>query len=181
MYRSNRTYKVNAIVIARKNRQEADKIITVFSKEYGKMRLLAKGIRKISSKRAAYLEVFSHVSMVVYAGSGIDTITEVSSISQSRPINLESVSVAYFYCELINVLMPERQEHGDVYDLLANSLQNVGLENLYAQSKQFTLTLLRSLGYLEQTKELHGKELQAFIESITERRLRTPSLIRQLL
>ena len=54
-----RTYKVNAIVLARRNIGEADKLITLFTKEYGKKKVLAKGIRRVSSRRAPYLEQFS--------------------------------------------------------------------------------------------------------------------------
>lgn len=186
MYRSNaKVTKAEGIILSRKNIGEADRIVTVFTKEYGKMRLMAKGIRKTASRRAPYLEIFAHVRIVIHMGKGMESITEVTPVGAQDLLrnDLERISVAYFYCELINHLLPEKQEHRDVFVLLRDALDHLRtceVDAIGGQSKMFALTLLRSLGFLEHTRDLGGKELQTFIESITERRLRTPRLIRQI-
>lgn len=178
-------FKAEGIILLRKNIGEADRIVTVFTKEYGKLRLIAKGIRKTSSRRSGHLEIFSHVHLVIHQGKSMDSITEVSQVDVSETLgkDLEGISVAYFYCELINMLLPEKQEHRDVFELLVDALDNLkgdAKSEVQRQSKTFALTLLRTLGFLEASRDLRGKELQTFIENITERRLRTPKLIRQI-
>lgn len=186
MYRPNgKASKAHAVILSRKNIGEADRIITVFTKEHGKMRLLAKGVRKSASRRAPHLEIFSSVALVIHQGKSMDTITEVTPLSPSSRIvhDLEHISVAYFYCELVNLLLPEKQEHRNVYVSLVEALEALGRsdgEQLHVQTKTFALSLLRELGFLDTHKQLSGKELQSFIENITERRLRTPKLIRQI-
>lgn len=186
MYRSNgKVTKAEGVILSRKNVGEADRIITVFTKEYGKLRLLAKGVRKTASRRGPHLEIFSHVILMIHQGKMMDTITEVTPFPKSNQVrlDLERISVAYFYCELVNLLLPEKQEHRDVFDDLTNALSALGTtdaDKLHLQTKSFALGLLRSLGFLETHRKLGGEELQTFIENITERKLRTPKLIRQI-
>jgi DNA repair protein RecO len=125
------------------------------------------------------------VYVVIHQGKGMESITEVTPVGQQDELrdDLERISVAYFYCELVNLLLPEKQEHRDVFILLTDALdalRNGTHDSIGGQSKTFALTLLRYLGFLESTRDLGGRELQTFIENITERRLRTPKLIRQI-
>lgn len=187
MYRDRgKLFKAEGIVLSRKNTGEADKIVTVFSKEHGKLRLVAKGIRKVSSRRAPHLEVFTQCQLVIHTGGPIDSITEVTPIHTYEHIraDLQRITLAYFYCELVSVLLAEKQEHADIYVLLLDALNQLNARpanEQRAESREFTLELLWRLGFLPRTKKLAGAKLQAFIESITERHLKTPKLVRQLL
>ena len=186
MYRRNgKVYKAEGVILSRRNIGEADRVLTVFTKEYGKLRLIAKGIRKVNSKRSPHLEIFMHCALVIHRGTTLDSVTEVTPIHIFERIrnDLDRVSVAYLYCELVSVLLAEHQEHGDIYTLLAGALTNLDAEGLIdrLESREFTLDLLWSLGFLPRSKRLSGAKLQSFVESISERRLRTPKLVRLLL
>lgn len=179
-------YRAEGIILKRKNTGEADRIITVFTREYGKIRLIAKGIRKVKSRRAPFLEVFSRVVLLIHTGKGMDSISEASAVVAYPSIrkDLEKVSVAYFLCELVDVLLPEKQEHRDVYLLLSDALAGLNgaaAPAIYAQSRQFALSLLWALGFLPRERKLTGPALQAFIENITEKDLRTPAFVRKIL
>ena len=181
-----RVYKADGIILKRKNVGEADRILTSFTKEYGKLRAIAKGIRKVSSRRAPHLEVFTHVTMVIHSSKTLDSVSEVSPIETFSYLrsDLVRVSLGYYLCELIDSLLPERQKHEDIYKLLQESLASLNdkhFHTIYYLSKQFTLELLWRLGFLPREKDLSGAKLQAFIESITERRLKTPPFARRLL
>lgn len=178
MYRaSGKLYKAEGVILSRRNFGEADKILTVFTKEYGKIRLIAKGIRRIKSKRAPHLEPFIQCLLVVHKGQTLDSVVEVTPITifEHIRIDLTKISIAYVYCELVSMLLAEKQEHRDIYALLVHALQT------QLSVREFTLELLWTLGFLPRTKRLTGEKLQAFVESITERRLRTPKLVRHLL
>ena len=182
---SGRVQKARGVILKRKNTGEADRIVSLFTKEFGKLRVIAKGIRKVSSKRAPHLEVFTHVECVIHTGKSMDIVSEVNPIHAYPAIrsDLQRVSVAYYLCELVDSLLPERQEQEEVYTLLTNSL--IQLEqpetSIYLVSRMVTLELLWTLGFLPPQKTLSGKELQAFVESITERKLKSTHFARLLL
>lgn len=180
-----RIYKTEAIILKRKNYREKDRIITVFTKEYGKIRLIGRGIRRINSRRAPFLEIFSRAAIVAYHGKVFDSISEVQGVSDFALLrqDLKKVGIAYLLCELVDALLPEKQEHRDVYNLLLGALYSLntkGTPGLHQIGRKFALELLWCLGFLPRGQMLQGTKLQDFIENITEKRLRSPKLIRQL-
>lgn len=187
MYRSNgKLYKVEGIILSRKNYGEADRIVSVFSKEYGKLRLMAKGVRKISSRRAPHLEIFTHCVLMVRRGNGLDSISDTQTIESFETIrsHLDRVGLAYFYCELVAALLADQQEHEDIFAMLLDALRSLNAPETngkYAESREFTLELLWTLGFLPRSKRLTGTKLQAFVESVTERSLTSPKMVRRLI
>lgn len=171
-------YKVEAIILRRRNIGEADRVLTIFTKEYGKIIVIAKGIRKITSHRAPYLEIFSHVNLMLHRGKIRDTVCEANPIDGFMNLRkrLPSINTAYYVCELTDALLAEKQEHQDVFGLLTSALVAIEHESTAEESfhtEQFALTLLRILGYLPPEKELLSRHIQPFIERITERRIKT--------
>lgn len=181
-----RVYKAEGIILKRKNVGEADRILTMYTKEYGKVRAIAKGVRKTTSRRAPHLEIFMRVGAVLHAGKTLESISEVTPIEIYAGIrtDLARVSMAYYLCELVDSLLPERQEHRDVFVLLADALDAVRdapSPGIYGISKSFTLELLWALGFLPEHKELTGEKLQNFIETITERRIKSTHFAKLLM
>lgn len=178
-------YRIDALILKRRNVGEGDRIITVFTKEYGKMRLLAKGVRRITSRRAPYLELFNHVRLLVHRGKMMDIITEAEMVESFDTVrtDLTRVGIAYYLCELTDVLLPENQEHQDVFALLVDSLGEIPRytsEQLPIFAGRVSFALLTTLGFLAKGKEPLGTELIAFIERIAEKRLKTPKFYRLL-
>lgn len=185
MYRqSGKLYKAEGIILSRKNYGETDRIITIFTKEYGKLRAIAKGVRRITSRRGPHLEVFTRAEFMLYKGNTLDSVSEVNPLDTFEHLrsNLKQVGIAYLYCELVSSLLADRQEHSDIYELLRFALVKLDAgEAVATDSREFTLELLWTLGFLPRNKRLTGAKLEAFVESVTERRLKTPKLVRKLL
>lgn len=179
-----RVYTTHAIVLKRRNVGEADRILTIFSKEYGRMRVVAKGIRRVSSRRAPHLEVFSHVTLMLHKGKTWESVTEVTPIDSFLKLraSLPRVSAAYYLCELVDALTAERQEHREVYTLLLNALTALaeGSEEPLPLTERFALALLRTLGFLAQDRELTAGQIEPYIEGIIEKHLRTPKILSKL-
>ena len=72
--------------MARRNFGEADRILVIFSKNFGRLSLLAKGIRKPKSRKRGHLEVFSHVRFQASTGHGLDLMTEAEAIGDFKEI-----------------------------------------------------------------------------------------------
>jgi DNA repair protein RecO (recombination protein O) len=181
-----RVYKAEGIILKRKNIGEADRILTVFTKEYGKIRAVAKGIRKTTSRRAPHLEVFNRAAIVFHVGKTLDHLSEVTTLDAFERLrtDLARVSMAYYIAELIDSLLPERQEHPEVYAQFCaamSSIQNGASAGIYKTGKDFTLTLLWTLGFLPEGKILTGQKLQDFIETITERRIKSTDFAKLLI
>lgn len=178
-------YSVEGIVLKRHSVGEADRILTVFTRQRGKLRLIAKGIRRITSRRAGHLEVFSDVILMVHAHKGLDIVTEAQRVKGTL-IEAESAGLGYAYCmcELVDQLLADGQEHPDVFYLLKESLKTVGSSAdarvWQATMSRFVHELLRNLGFLTATRNLPEGEMKEYIESITERKLHSWPLLTQL-
>jgi len=178
-----KTYKVEAIILKRQNYSEADKILTVFSKEKGKLKVIAKGVRKITSRRAGSLELFNHLSLVVCEGKGLDSIIEVNVINSfpSWRVNLRSIGVAYYLCELVDRLTVDGQEHMAVFFVLLESLKTNSSKKARQIILSFEKQLLNLLGFGIPEKYLHDTEsLKTYIEEITEKKIISPKVIKEI-
>lgn len=177
-------YKAEGIILKRKNIGEADKILTLFTKQRGKIRLLAKGIRKITSRRSGHLEVFSHVYVLVRTGKSFEYITEVTSTPiDGFRTDLRRASMGYYVCELVDALMPDHEEHVSVFELLHRALRSLStMESEQSMNKEvytFALALLETLGYLPRGKVMNI-DIHEYIEHIVERKLKTPRILTKI-
>ncbi|MDO8451945.1 MAG: DNA repair protein RecO [bacterium] len=184
---ASRYYKAQAVILKRRSVGETDRIITLFTREHGKISAVARGVRRISSRRAGHIEVFSHVSVTLYHGKTMDTVIEVERRLPwaDLPVNdLWHLSHSYYICELVDKLLPERQRDVDVYESLTSSLQKVFRCKSVREAEEtvytFALSLLWSLGYLPRSEWMHEASVAPFIERIIERRLHTWALLKKI-
>ena len=73
-------YRDEAIVLRTQKLGEADRIITLLTREHGRVRAVAKGVRRTRSKFGARLEPGSHIDIQLYTGRTFDTVTQVESV-----------------------------------------------------------------------------------------------------
>ena len=172
------SYKAEAIVLKRTNLGEADRLVTVFSKHSGKLVLLAKGIRRLTSRKKGHLELFNRVKLQVANGKNLDIVTEAETINNFSNLrrNLNRVRIAYLLLELVDKLTAENQEHREVYALLCENLSqlngNSASNNLIAD---FETQLLTWLGF--GLPNHHDRaSLEAHILTIIEKPLNSKKL-----
>jgi DNA repair protein RecO (recombination protein O) len=80
-------YKEQGIVLGATKLAEADKIVTILTQNSGKIRAVAKGIRRTQSRFGARLEPFTHVNLLLYRGRNLDTVTQVEILSPFRTVS----------------------------------------------------------------------------------------------
>ena len=78
------TYLIQGLILKHKDYREADRLITIYSREYGKITALARGTRKISSKLAGSLEPFTLADFMIARGRNFDTIASLEVIKNFR-------------------------------------------------------------------------------------------------
>jgi DNA repair protein RecO (recombination protein O) len=177
-----RRYSSEAIVLARRNFSEADRILTVYSKHYGKITLIAKGVRKPKSRKRGSIEVFSYIKFSAARGKNLDIVTEVELIDSLKEIrsNLKKTSVAYYFVEAVNKLTKEGEENKPLFYLLADHLKSLKVsKNLKKLRLDFIYRLLVLLGYWPKGKKL--EKADEVIEEITERELNSKRVGRRIL
>lgn len=176
-----RTYSAEGIILSRRNYGEADRVITIFCKHQGKVRVVAKGVRRINSRKKGALELFNHSRFFFARGRNMDIVAEVETKHNFNVWrkDLSRVGVAYHLCELVNRLTPLEQEHSEIFDLLfesLNSLDKIDYWAIFPYIQSFKVKLLEELGYLERGKQIPNN-LDLYIEDLINGQLRTKKFL----
>ncbi|MBI5358629.1 DNA repair protein RecO [Candidatus Amesbacteria bacterium] len=179
-----RSYTDEGIVIKRHNFGEADKIITLYTKSLGKITLMARGVRKLISKRAGSLDLFNQIKFHAVSGRGeMDTLTEVCLLTNysAWKKHLGRVNIAYQLCELVDKLTADRQSHPEIYSILSLFLSQISSLGADWELKieNCKLKILTELGYWHEDKK-HMGNLDDLIESLSERPLHAHKILIRL-
>lgn len=118
------TFKVEAVVLKTDDFGDANRVITLFTKEYGKIEANAYGCRRSRSPLSGALQMFNHISAELTRGTKIDTIREVEIIHfyDALTSDLERLAYASLLFEIINRMTLPRQQELETFDLLTKSL-----------------------------------------------------------
>lgn len=173
------SYRIEGIVIKRIRYKDHDRIITLLTRELGKISVIAKGVRKSSSKRLGHVELFNQIEAVVYKGKGLDILGETSlktffSLPDLNHKNkLSKIISAYQLTELVDAFLPENQANEQIYDWLVESFNHLHIKQHSTQlTDAFKLRLLQNLGYWP-LSENAPVNIDHFVESLLEKPLKT--------
>lgn len=150
------SFSTEGFILKRKNFGEADKLITLFTKNHGKVISVARGVRKITSRRAGSLELLNHVKVSLHQTKGLPILTE-AQIQNTFPDlkeDLNKISIAFLVLELTDRLFEEGQENRNVFDLISDTISRIDKAQTLAEAKKFQISfqikLLTEMGYLPQ-------------------------------
>jgi DNA repair protein RecO (recombination protein O) len=121
-------YRDQGVVLRTIKLGETDRIVTIFTQGHGKIRAVAKGIRKPGSRFGARLEPTSHVALQCYKGRELDIVTQVETIESNRALRehygclTHSVSML----EATDQVAPEREPNPPLYRMLVGALRTLG-------------------------------------------------------
>ena len=167
-----RTYKDEAIVLARRNFSEADRILSVYSKNHGRLSLIAKGVRRPQSRKRGHLEVFNRIRFQAAKARNLDIITEAEVKNDFSDIrkDLKKVSLAYYFMEVVGRTTREEEPNPRVYLIVLENLEKLkGERRLKSLRKEFISSILTTLGFWPKGRALTNPD--GFLESVTERQL----------
>lgn len=175
-----RLYKTEAIIVRRINFGEADRILTLLTPNYGKIRVRAPGVRKITSRRSSHIELLNLSALTLYrsAHSSLPILTEAQTLEEFLSIKktLRKIGFAYYICELIDTFCAEREENRGIFFLTKNALFRLTSETMGSLVvSDFEDELLVLSGFLPRQHKLVDK--RTFIESILEKKLITKRLL----
>lgn len=151
--RRQRVYRTDAIVLKRSDFGEADRLLTVFTPGQGKLKVIAKGARKPSSRKSGHLELFSRGHFVMAVGRELDIVTQAETLEPYLPLreDLLRTTYAYYFAELADAFTAERDENRPLFALLSDALGWLcWADDLQLAARYFELQLLSLVGYQPQ-------------------------------
>ena len=122
-----RSFRAESIVLKHSEWGEADRILTLFTREQGKIKAIAKGVRKIRSRRAGHLEPFTHVSLQLASSKDMPIVTQAETIESFPALREDLVSIgqASYLIELLDRFTYEEGENVALFNLLRSSLERL--------------------------------------------------------
>ncbi len=153
-----RLYKDEGIVLRTMKLGEADRIVTVFTRGNGKIRAVAKGIRKTKSRFGARLEPFTRVELMVYRGRNLDTITQADIIDAFGAVRSDyrRLTAAAALAEMVEKITDERERAFSTYSLLLAGLEALESDKGATVVPAFLIKLLSISGYHPELKSCAG-------------------------
>jgi DNA repair protein RecO (recombination protein O) len=120
-------YRDEGVVLRTIKLGEADRIVTLMALGHGKVRAVAKGIRKTTSKFGARLEPTSRVAFQCYRGRELDVVTQVETIEANRHLREEYALLTHAIpmLEAVDQVAPEREPNPAVYRMLTGALRTL--------------------------------------------------------
>ena len=127
MSHRDRIYRTHALVLSRRDYNEADRILRVFTPSLGKLELIAKGIRKTTSRKAGHLELFTHASLLIAQARTWDIVTEAATVENFRHLreSLEAIGRANYVGELVDSFSEADNENLPLWELLLFALREL--------------------------------------------------------
>jgi DNA repair protein RecO (recombination protein O) len=117
-------YKTEGIVLKSMEYEEADKIVTIYTKDYGKITAIAKGVRKTKSKFGSSLEILTHSNFLIYKGRNIDIVSQTEILESFFSTSKEVIKFAFAVncVEVVNRLTEEQEINIGLFNLLKEVL-----------------------------------------------------------
>ena len=148
-----RVYQTEAIIIKRINLGEADRILTLYTPEHGKVKAVAKGSRRPRSKLGGHVELLTYSQLLLAHGRNLEIVTQAQTIDSFLPLkeNLKRMSCGLYISELVDAFSEEHAENGKLFRLLLETLHQLSqLEKNDIALRYFELQLLNFTGYRPQ-------------------------------
>jgi len=147
------TYQADAIVLRRVDYGEADRILTLLTREHGKLSAIAKGARK-SKTRGAALDLFTRAQMMLAKGHNLDVVAQVQRRGDVRHVagDVQRTAHACLVAEVVDKVLEDRHPVDDLFDLVVVTLERFNdLARLpRVDGAWFLMRVLDLLGYQPQ-------------------------------
>lgn len=154
------TYLADAIVLRRLDYGDADRILTLLTREHGKLAAIAKGARRSKARVGSSLDLFGRSRMMLARGRHLDVVAQVERRGDVRNIsgNLRRTAYAGLVSEIADKVLEDRHPVDDVFELVALTLDRLNDpgRSARADAAWFLMRMLDQLGYQPQLQDCAG-------------------------
>ncbi|TAK33028.1 MAG: DNA repair protein RecO [Chloroflexota bacterium] len=148
-----RVYKTEAVVLKRFSLGEADRILTLYTPNLGKLHAIAKGVRRTKSRLGGHVELFTRSALMLAHGQNLDVLTGAQTLDSFLPLrdDLQRTSWGIYAIELVEQFTADQVENFPLYRLLVETLHRLcDAPDGELVLRYFELQLLRLVGFQPQ-------------------------------
>lgn len=148
-----RTFRTEAIVLRRIDFGEADRLLTLYSRDWGKIKAIAKGARKPQSRKTGHVELFMRTEFLIARGRDLGIITQAEMVESYEALRGDLIRTTYasYAVELLDRFTAEEDKNPRLYSLLNEALRwFAGAPDLRLVARYYELRLLALAGYQQQ-------------------------------
>ncbi|HNK63041.1 MAG TPA: DNA repair protein RecO [Anaerolineales bacterium] len=162
-----RSVRASAVVLRHADWGEADRLLTLYTRDQGMVRALAKGARKVTSRKAGHLQPFTYITVQLAKGRDLLIITQVETVNAFLPLHDDLVKTGYAAYVVELLLRFSYEEEGAnpaVFKLLVDTLDRIEKdEDAWLAIRYYEMRLLDAVGFRPQLFECAncGREIQA--------------------
>ena len=145
-----RSVRVEAVVLRHVDWGEADRLLSLYTREMGKIRSVAKGARKQRSRKAGHLEPFTRVTLQLARGRDLWIVTQAETVDAYLPMREDLALTGYtaYVVELLDRFTYEEGENRSLYALLVDTLGRISSgEPIFLAVRYYEIRLLDLLGF----------------------------------
>ncbi|MDR5709140.1 MAG: DNA repair protein RecO [Armatimonadota bacterium] len=142
-------YKAEGIVLGRRNLGEADRILTLLTREHGKLAVKAKAVRRPTSRLAGRLEPFTHARFLLARGRTLDVVAQVEVVAGFAALRADLLRTAWaaVCTELTDRMLQELEPHPEVFEALLQAQEVLAGGDPEVATLWYALRLISLLGY----------------------------------
>lgn len=171
-------HEATGIILKKLRGKDDDKTVVLFSREFGKLFVVAKGAQKITSKRLSQLDSLNIVRLQFIDHHGLFYAREIDVVSRLQTIKDDYTKrrLLLLFAEVLDKLLPQNQREEHIYEESILFLKKLGKGVCTTKTiVQDIYQLLRLFGYshADETKALSAKDLQQLLEQVTEREIKS--------
>lgn len=144
-----RLYRIEAIVLRQQDYGEADRILTLLTAG-GKLTVLARGIRRVTSHKAGQLGLFARANLLLARGRNMETVTQAENLEQYEGLHGDLMRFTYasYLAELCDRFVQPEEDSHELYALLATGLRWMATRaRPWIWARYFEMRLLGLAGY----------------------------------
>lgn len=170
-----RGFNTQALVLKRSNVGEADRIVTLFTQEQGKISAVAKGARQIKSTKRAYLEPGNHIKCSLVTTKGLPILTQATLISDATEVrtNLTRMRQMLQLLEITDKLFVEEHDETLLFDDILNIRNKIVTQQISAAwFREAIENVIIKLGY-QPFAESEYTTITEYVAALSDRPLKT--------
>lgn len=142
-------YKADAVVLRARDCGSGNKLLILYSREYGKIKVMAHGVSKPTSRKRGAVQPFTRTQFLIYRGRELDSVSQCEGIEMFSSLkgNLATISYASYLAELVDAITPEREPNRNLFYLFLETLRLMVVEDTELLVRAFEVKAAGLMGY----------------------------------
>lgn len=142
-------YKAEAVVLRARDCGEGDKLLILYSREYGKIKVMAHGVTKPSSRKRGAVQSFTYTNFLIHRGRELDSVSQCEGVEMFSFLwgDLKKISYASYLAELVDALTPEGEPNEPLFFLLLTTLRLMADGDVELLTRAFEIKAAGFMGY----------------------------------